>query len=253
MPSIKDAVPDLNHLENVVGVSHLHPSFYLSISPPTPTRRKVRFPVFTTTDRPPDNASGPGLRLIRASAKTPIIGTITSDRLLGVNTHYYSGRTQPCSAPDCRACADAIPWRWHAYISLILDDTSEHTLLELTASAVAPIVEYQDLHTTLTAARLKVTRPNGRPNGRVWVQIKPPNEPTIALPPPPNIPRTLCHIWNIPYDAVEPARRQHDADTITADADTIRNKQHLPPNPRPAPNNPAPTPRPPANHQPPKP
>lgn len=151
--------------------------------------------------QPPADATRPGLRLTRTPPGRPFKGIVTCERLIGCATHYYNNRTIPCEAPGCPACDEGMSWRWHAYVSCIDETNHEHVIFELTAASAQRLQEYQERHGTLRGCEFLATRANNRHNGRVLIRTQPANLAKIHLPPEPDIPAVMCHIWNIPTSA----------------------------------------------------
>jgi hypothetical protein len=162
------------------------------------------------SDHPPAADHGHGLPIRRTPAGRPLVGIITCDRLIGCNTHYFGGRTTPCTKPDCKACNAAIPWRWHGYITFLAQDDRQHCLFECTAQAAEELVIAQTTHGTLRWVKFEARRMSSKPNGRVLLRISPERNVAIPIPSEPNIPAVLAHLWGLPADAVEKGpRRQH--------------------------------------------
>lgn len=179
-------------------------------------------PVYSNT--PPADPRGRPLPIRRTPAARPLVVVITSEDLVGCFTHYYGGRTVPCEAPDCPACQDQTPYRWHAYIGVLETRTHEHVLLELTAQATDPLIAYRARHGTLRGCLIEATRAHNRQNGRVVLRCKPADLQQINLPPPPSIERALSILWNLPIPGIPlrsaPRRAGLDSTTPTGDTPT---------------------------------
>lgn len=153
---------------------------------------------------PTDNRSVP-FRLVRVPAKAPLTGIITALEPLGCYTHFAKRRTLPCDGEErCEYCAEGFSRRWHCYVSLLLAQSLEHVILELTAAGSDPLRNYYRLHDTIRECRMSAVRPSGRPNGRVIVTCKPPQHSMTRIPDPPDVRRILCHLWGIQYRNDEP-------------------------------------------------
>lgn len=150
----------------------------------------------------PDDLGRSGYRLIRTPAGHPLVAHVISDNLVGCNTHFVGNRTIPCEPPHCDACESGIAWRWHGYLAILIDATSEIAIFEVTARASKAFSDYYKRHGTTRGAHFKAVRLNARPNGRVLVQVKPADLQKIALPPVLPVEKLLCHIWNIPENQV---------------------------------------------------
>ena len=155
------------------------------------------------TTEPPDDLGRSGYRLIRTPAARPITGYVLSDNVTGCPTHFINNRTVPCEAPDCDACASGVGWRWHGYLLVLLADTQETVLFEMTAAASQPFKTYRERYGTTRGAAFKATRANSRPNGRVLIQTKPADLAKITLPKAQPVHKLLCHIWNIPETQID--------------------------------------------------
>ena len=173
------------------------------------------------TNRPPAEPRGPAFPLRRTPTGKPLIAIITCDDLIGCPTHYYKGRTQPCSAPDCEACRDQVPWRWHGYVSALNTATHEHFIFEMTAQATDALVAYYDQHETLRGCLFEAKRLHTRQNARVILRCKPADLQQTSLPAPPNLEHALSILWNLPapeinlnpkppHEAATPSRFRRD-------------------------------------------
>jgi hypothetical protein len=175
-------------------------------------------PIFS--DRPPSDLGRSGMRIVRTPADRPLVAYITSNELIGCPTHFVNHRTIPCEGEDvCEHCHEGIGWRWHAYLAIVLVDTHEHVILELTKAACDPFRVYADWHGDLRGAKIKAWRVNKRINGRILTKIKPPEQNDPKLPDPPLVSKILCHMWGVPFNAVHRTADTHaGAVRLTVDA-----------------------------------
>jgi len=161
----------------------------------------------TFTNEPPDMPNGYVFRIVRTPANSVLQAAITCDDAVGCETHFANNRTVPCEGPDaCDLCTEGYSRRWHGYVSAVLHPSLEHVLFEFTAQASDTFKNYRLLHNTLRACLFKASRPSKRPNGRVIIHTSPGDEQRIRIPPPPDIRKILCHIWNVPYNPHQPTR-----------------------------------------------
>jgi len=167
---------------------------------------------------PPIGSTKSPYRLLRTPSKGTLHIWITSDTLLGCWTHYYGGRTVPCSGDACDACSAGSSMRWHGYLSAIDAKDSEPILFELTASAAEQALAYRAKHGTLRGCDCLASRVSPRPNARVRLRMKPLDLSNTDLPKPLTIIPALCHIWGVPAtDAqVSPSRGTTNLDGIRA-------------------------------------
>jgi hypothetical protein len=96
-----------------------------------------------------------------------------------------------------------LPWRWHGYVTIFTAKTHFHQLLELTAPAVKPLLDYREENGTLRGAIIDVHRISPRPNGRVRVVATKADLAVIQLPTPPDLRLILATLWNLPALAQE--------------------------------------------------
>jgi len=151
-------------------------------------------------NKPPDPTEFAGLRLLRVPPAKSLEGIVTSHHLVGAFTHFAHRRTQPCSGHDCSLCADAVPSRWHGYISIWSTRTRTQAVLELTALAAAPVADYDARQGTLRGATIVATRQGNRPNSPVTVTISPTDIDLRQIPRPIVLEKFLSVLWSIPLD-----------------------------------------------------
>jgi len=180
------------------------------------------------SNRPPDGCLNQGLPLVRTPARGVLSGIVSSTDLVGCTTHYYKGRTQPCTAPNCEACNEQVPYRWHAYLTIFNPRTATHALLELTAQASQPAFDFFERHGTLRGAILETTRPSAKPNGRIIVRLRQATPDDPKPPKEPNIKKILAVIWNLPANAVNQSGTLEGAAHIHVDRDTVDAAQRHP-------------------------
>lgn len=155
------------------------------------------------TNRPPAEPRGPAFPLRRTPINKSLAAIITCDDLIGCPTHFFKGRTQPCSSPDCEACLEQIPWRWHGYVSSLNIVTHEHFIFEMTAQASDALVAYRDQHNTLRGCLFEAKRLHPRTNARVILRCKPADLQQINLPQPPKLEHALSILWNLPVPEID--------------------------------------------------
>lgn len=158
-------------------------------------------PRFTNT--PPADARGPAFPIVRTPTTHPLLAIVTCTDLIGCATHFFHGRTVPCEDPDCPACQEQLPWRWHGYLSALNTQTKHHFIYEMTARAAQPFVTYRQIYNTLRGCLFEAHRLYPRHNSRIIVRCKTADLEQIKLPSPPNIENALSIIWNIPAPEVQ--------------------------------------------------
>ena len=167
------------------------------------------------TNAPPEESTGPGLRLRRTPAPGKLTAIVTCPKLVGCPTHFYRHRTIPCEQPNCEACAAGHPWRWHGYLTAIDVKTNEHFLFEMTAQAAENFTQYESRHSTLLGCLFEASRLGDHQNGRVLLRCKPADLSKVNLPSAPDLIMCLCHIWNIPRPELETEGQAKNQDRVT--------------------------------------
>lgn len=156
------------------------------------------------TSRPPEAPLDPIIRLVRATGKTTVRGWILSTEIQGTTTHYYRGRTRPCTHPECDACTAGMAPRWHGYLAIYAAVTAETQILEITSASIEYLDRYRVGRTTLRGALITASRPSKSNTGRLHLLLQPPTPTNPALPPDPNVRKVLERIWH--WDGTTKAR-----------------------------------------------
>ena len=155
----------------------------------------------------PDNPDGPSLPVRRTPTSSPILAIVTSEDLIGCHTHFFGGRTVPCEAPDCDACKEGLPFRWHAYLSAVDTKSNLHFLFECTAQAAETFVQYREAYHTLRGCFFQAKRWKPRANSRVVIVTKPCKLDEVILPSPPDLVKVLAILWGISHNNVDDSQR----------------------------------------------
>ncbi|KKK77617.1 hypothetical protein LCGC14_2851770 [marine sediment metagenome] len=177
------------------------------------------------TNEVPDDPRGPSLPIRRTPPRKPLKAIVTSEDLIGTDTHYWKGRTMAHEKIDCEACLHGHARRWHAYLSAWEPETALHFLFECTQQAAKHFSFYHKAQGNLRGCYFVASRWRQAPNGRVLIRTQPHNLQGITLPPPPDLVALLSILWNIPLPAFDDPD-QH------VDKPTTHNRRILnPPNP----------------------
>lgn len=155
------------------------------------------------TSVPPTDDSHHAYTLKRTPSNRPLLAIVTSDDLLGCDTHYWGGRTVPCERPECKACQASIPYRWHGYVALWDPNTREQFLFEFTARAATALVDYRRTYGTLRGAAICAQRTKQTKNARVEIRCKPADLAKHTLPTAPDLRLALAVIWQLPHRAID--------------------------------------------------
>jgi hypothetical protein len=135
--------------------------------------------------------------IVRAPSNGKITGIVTSTRAVYVPTHWFGGRTQPCTEPQCPACEQHRPQRWHAYLTIWSPNDNTHVLCELPEAASHRLADLADTNTSLRGGKIAVFRNGPKQNSRVICNYWPTPENPYKLPNEPNIRNILEHVWRL--------------------------------------------------------
>lgn len=144
-----------------------------------------------------------GFELKRTPADGPLRAIVTCNDLSVCWTHFWGGRTVPCETPNCPACEAMSPSRAHCYLSAIDGGTREHFLFECTTVAAVPFNVWRESYGTLRGCLFQAIRPKRRRNAKVEITCKMVELTKIILPEPPDVPRAMAVIWQLPGAAVQ--------------------------------------------------
>lgn len=183
-------------------------------------------PIFT--NEAPPQGDRHGFRLVRTPASPPFRAFVISENLLGCPTHYVANRTIPCEHPTCEPCENGIGWRWHGYLLVQIESTTETVIFEMTAAASDHFKKYYERHGTTRGCYFQATRANNRPNGRVLLQCKPADLAKINLPKPLDLIKLLSHIWNIAPNQTQVADSHPRAPAMAINTDRTRPEMYKP-------------------------
>jgi len=151
---------------------------------------------------PPPNPDGQSLPIRRTPAAGTVTATVTSRRLLGTSTHYWGGRTVPCSHEPCDACSAGAPYRWHAYMAAYDFQRQLHFLFEVTAAGAEAFVKFAAEHESLRGCTFRASRAGKRQNSRVLVETNVFTGQPQTLPREPDLVAALSRLWNVPVDQI---------------------------------------------------
>ena len=171
------------------------------------------------SNKPPEDPRGYGLPLVRTPTNGKLIVAITCDDMVGCPTHWFGARTTPCDGPDCTACKEGTPWRWHGYLSGLMNQTRRHVLTEFTAQACETIAKFRVAQGTLRGTILVAQRHRNRHNGRVLLTLNPGDIEKLNLPKAPDLISALSIIWNLPASHLEAPTRERGIPRIQNDHD----------------------------------
>lgn len=148
---------------------------------------------------PPPRKEACNLEIIRTGSRGKFGGYILSAKMFGLPIHFF-GRSIPCTQrADCPICAKDNKSRWTAYLPVWIPGDIKPKLMELPTAAAEEVNEYQQKYATLRGKFIKLTRPRGKENSRIKVDISSPPLDGISLPPVPQVREALCLIWKLDF------------------------------------------------------
>jgi len=125
---------------------------------------------------------------------------ITSERWEGVYTHYFDGRTRPCTGDElhCDGCYRKLARRWKAYLCAVTFGSGRRCIIELTQGAMESCEQIIDRTTNLRGRRIVLVRQGEAKNGPVRCRLEASTS-DLFVPPPFNLHKALCVVWGINY------------------------------------------------------
>lgn len=146
--------------------------------------------------------------IVRTPTRGVLRATVTSARLTCAPVHYYNRRTIPHEiAAECVACQRHRAYRWMAWLVAVTPDEPAQVIFEMTARAARSFEVYASKHGSLRGARLRASRPTGKDNGRIAIEVRPPLRDGPELPKPPDLPAVLTHLWASNLDFATPTQK----------------------------------------------
>ena len=165
----------------------------------------------------PDDPRGHSLPILRCPAATDMQAIITSDHLIGTDTHFWGGHTVPHSPPGCEPCKAGNGFRYHAYQSAFNPADQLHFIFECTQPPAKIFAKYRQEHGTLRGCEFKAYRWKRRRNGRVLIRVQPTHFQLAALPAQPNLENIMAIIWRLPIPNVFVAGNLRPGPRVHAD------------------------------------
>lgn len=146
---------------------------------------------------PDDNDGHSKYRIIRTPAAGALNLRVLSHRMVGARTHYWGGRTTPCSTENCKPCSENHASRWHGWLICQDTKTSEQVIVEFPPAVGTSFLRCFSQLRTLRGVRFKLFRVGGKPNGKVVIQFGGIDENKEHLPNVPDLEPILCRLWGV--------------------------------------------------------
>lgn len=140
--------------------------------------------------------------IVRVPATKPLVAIATTAKPLGTPTHFWGGRTLPCTRPNCEPCANGVAYRFHLYTCCYDHRTQLHFLLELTGAAAEPLLKYGREHGTCRGCGIHATRIPATINGRIHIKTTPTDPNRYPIPSEADLATLLSRLWNIPLTEI---------------------------------------------------
>jgi len=161
----------------------------------------------TFSSAPPETDRPKNLKLIRTPIKGQLQAMVLSDEICGCSTHFWGGRTVPCEAPNCPACDDGSPTRWHGYLVIWLPNDNIKLIWEFTEGVADTLLSYRKANGTLRGCKITASRARAVPNGRVLLKTSTCDLSKFSVPPCPEVEKILLNMWDLPGKAFEKKRK----------------------------------------------
>lgn len=161
--------------------------------------------------RPEKERGDLAIPLVRCKPGRGVSGVILSDDTIGAYTHYWRGRTQICTRPECDACnADRRP-RWYGYLGVWNPESRARAIFEVTPSCMESIDYYFTKFGSLRGAEIKLCRASPKINARVIAELKAGNYAGDKLPEAIDVRGILTKMWEIKEETTKAtAAHRHD-------------------------------------------
>ena len=152
------------------------------------------------TDRPDAEEMQQLWQILRAPKKGEHDLLIISHNFTGARTHFWNGRTRPCTGANCTPCAQQNNNRWHGYLAAWSNRTKSRVILELTATPAKTLIDYFKEHRTMRGAIIRLGRTSEKANARVRVQITGTYSDPAKLEIAPDIRKIMARVWELRDD-----------------------------------------------------
>jgi hypothetical protein len=178
-----------------------------------------------STTPPPAPQQRP-LSLIRVAPGRALSAIITVERAIYLDTHFWHGRTSPCTGLDCEPCSEGCARRSHCYVAVFTAGDHKHLLLELTQTAADPLAEYCTTFGSLRGCWINARRAKPQPNSRIEMTCRPADLAKIQLPREPDLLTALTTIWRLPANAFSTITDEPGTQALQVDLERLRAATH---------------------------
>lgn len=148
------------------------------------------------SDRPNYDLSHARHDIVRCGPGSLRPHIILNDEIVGAELHWFQGRSTPHLKQGCPFCGPGKQTVWKGHVCGLCETSRKIVIVEFTGPCLDQLNEYKLRHGTLRAARLKLHRTGGKPNGKLFAQVEPSGIGTNELPAPFDLRAALHFMWN---------------------------------------------------------
>lgn len=163
--------------------------------------------LFKTSTEPQEDNSTFGWEIKRAPAEGTMKLLIYSSYTLGVETHYWLGRTGPCPNLNCAACKAGHRSRWKGYLLAQDLKGQGQIVFEFTPPGQKVLKDAWKQFGTMRGMQIVVGRHGKKANSRVAIQVRSQANLPVDAVPDYSVWPILSRIWGLheraDYRAVE--------------------------------------------------
>lgn len=147
--------------------------------------------------RPTEKEMEARWRITRPPQKSPLRLLILSHDLTGCYTHFWHGRTMPCTGHECEACSASKLPEWHGYLACLQSGTRIRWILEITKGCAAVLdKQFRDAR-TLRGTVIECGRTSNKSNGRQYVRVTDKVDTMDDVEKAPNLQPILARMWQL--------------------------------------------------------
>lgn len=170
--------------------------------------------------------------IVRAKPDKPTWLVSISHDIFGVRTHFYKGRTMPCTFTGCPACERKMTSRWSGYILAMAVKDGSQVVFEFPPPAAIQLDRAFKEYQSLRGLKLNVTRTENRSNAKVTIEVRGVSDQAHKLPPDEEVWPIIAHIWGLtehapakfvefaPENLAEVERRRVEAEQLSTNHDS---------------------------------
>lgn len=147
---------------------------------------------------PPQAGKLPHIQIVRCGATTSQTYLVTSDKLIGSQLYWMTGRSCPHLKEDCPGCEANKEHRWNGWLAVFDEHTLKPVILEVTPNCVGQINDAIVNFGTLRGLRITLHRKSKRFNGALSATLVPSGLPMQGIPITFDLTEYLHQMWAAP-------------------------------------------------------